>query len=212
MRAMPDEHHEELTAVRAAAERFATGADETPEPTGRSAAERALPSVLGTILGGLALAALGGLTGVLSLGFAAVIVGLLAAGGAGFALLQLSERETQREAAANAARRDAQAAELAARGELAAAVGSAIAHVEQLDTERAQLIAEREIFSVERHGLAAERTRLHGKIDQLERRLTAKERKLARLQAFDAERRTLEPAPSDDDPMAGQLTFDAVEE
>ncbi len=60
--------------------------------------------------------------------------------------------------------------------------------------------------------LAAERKRLHGKIDQLERRLAAKERKLARVQAFDAERRTLEPAPTEEDQIEGQLTFDAVSE
>jgi hypothetical protein len=207
---MPDAHHDDLTAVRSAAERFATVADEPPAPP-RSAAERALPTVLGTILGGLALAALGGLTGVLSLGFAAVIVGAAAAVGAGYALLQLAEREARREAVTVAARRAAREAERSARGELVAAVGSALAHVEQLDAERARLLTEREIFSAERRGLADERNRLHGKVDQLERRLTAKDRKIARLQAFDAERRTLEPAPAED-PMAGQLTFDAVAE
>ncbi len=71
------------------------------------------------------------------------------------------------------------------------------------------MAAEREIFATERRGLAAERKRLNGKIDQLERRLAAKERKLARVQAFDAERRTLEPPPAEDQ-IEGQLTFDAA--
>ncbi|MDO8209943.1 hypothetical protein [Conexibacter sp. CPCC 206217] len=102
--------------------------------------------------------------------------------------------------------------------ELKSAVGGTLAHVEQLDVERErlathveQLAAERAQLSAERALLDRERARLHNKIEQLERRLAAKDRKLAKLQAFDAERRTLEPAPPED-PLAGQLTFDAVAE
>ncbi|HST42548.1 MAG TPA: hypothetical protein VLK58_23715, partial [Conexibacter sp.] len=62
----------------------------TPDPSALdAAAERTLPTVLGTLLGGLALAALGGLTGVISLGIAAIVVGAIVAVGAGFALLTL---------------------------------------------------------------------------------------------------------------------------
>lgn len=186
MRRMPDAPLNDLSA---AAERFAAVDDDTPASP-PSATERALPPVLGTLLGGLLLAALGGLTGVLSLGFAAVVAGLVVGGGAAYGLVQLAEQARRREAAAATARQRERAARRTAGSELVDAIGGALAHVDRLD---------------------AERTRLHGKVDKLERQLTAKERKIARLQAFDAERRTLEPAPADD-PMAGQLTFDAVSE
>ncbi|WP_041731066.1 hypothetical protein [Conexibacter woesei] len=178
-----------LNDLSAAAERFAT-VDDTAPVSAPSAVERALPPVLGTLLGGLLLAALGGLTGVLSLGFAAVAAGLVVGGGAAYGLIQLAEQARRRESAAAASRQRERAARHAAGSELVEAIGGALAHVDRLDAERA---------------------RLHGKVDRLERQLTAKERKIARLQAFDAERRTLEPAPADD-PMAGQLTFDAVSE
>jgi hypothetical protein len=170
----------DLTPVRAAAERFAArdarARESEPDPLARAA-----PIVLGTILGGLALAALGGLTGTISLGITAVVVGLVAAGGAIYGLVRLGEAQTRR-AAAERGTRDAAA------GELLDAVNGALAHVERLDAERA---------------------RLHRKLDRLERRLASKDRQLARLQAFDAERRALGPAP-DDRPQVEQLTLEAV--
>jgi hypothetical protein len=180
---MADEHHDDLAAVGAAADRWAQEAD---RPVRRAAADRWLGGVLATVLGGLALVALGGLTGVVGLSFPAVVVGLLAAGGAVAALARLHEYAVRREDAEASARA---AAQTAARRELTAALDGAIAHVDRLD---------------------AERRLLHGKVARLERRLAAKERKLARVQAFDAERRVLEPPPAG--PLDGQLTFDAVAE
>lgn len=170
----------DLTPVRSAAERFAArdarARDAEPDPL-----TRALPIVLGTILGGLTLAALGGLTGTISLGLTAVVVGIAAACGAVYGLVRLGEAQAQREAAARSTRD-------AAAGELMDAVGGALAHVERLD---------------------AERSMLHRKITRLERRIAGKDRQLARLQAFDAERRALGPAP-DERPQAEQLTLEAV--
>ncbi|MBB4661576.1 hypothetical protein [Conexibacter arvalis] len=180
---MSDDHHDDLAALGAAADRWAADGE---RPAVRAAADRWAGHVLATLLGGLALAALGGLTGVVSLSLPAVVVGLLAAGGAAFALTRLHEQATRREAAEASAR---EAARTAARRELTAALDGAIAHVDRLDAERRQL---------------------NQKVARLERRLAAKERKLARVQAFDAERRVLEPPPPE--PMAGQLTFDAVAE
>lgn len=170
----------DLTPVRSAAERFAArdarGREAAPDPL-----TRALPIVLGTILGGLALAALGGLTGTVSLGLTAVVVGIVAAGGAVYGLVKLGEAQSQREAAVRGTRD-------AAAGELMDAVGGALAHLERLD---------------------AERSMLHRKITRLERRIAGKDRQLARLQAFDAERRALGPAP-DERPQVEQLTLEAV--
>lgn len=179
---MSEKHRDDLAALGAAADRFASESDR-PGPR-VSAADRWLGSVLATVLGGLALVALGGLTGVVSLGLSAVVVGVLAAAAAVAGLVRLHDAQTRREALAEAARTDAQTT---ARRELTAALDGAIAHVDRLD---------------------AERELLHGKLERLERRLSAKERKLARVQAFDAERRALEPPPPE--PLAGQLTFDAV--
>ena len=180
-----EHHHDDLAAVGAAADRWAEAADRRAEPR-RTAAERWLGQVLATVLGGLGLAALGGLTGVLDLSLPAIVVGLAAAGGAIAALTRLHDDAARREAAEAAAR---DAAQTAARRELTAALDGALAHVDRLD---------------------AERRLLHGKVARLERRLAAKERKLARVQAFDAERRALEPPPAE--PLAGQLTFDAIGE
>lgn len=168
----------DLRALRAAAEQFAArrGRDGRPD-----AVERALPVVLGTVLGGLALAALGGLTGVVSLNAAAVVLGLAAAAGTAVGLVRLGEQQAQREAAARG-QRDAAAEELLA------AVDRALTHVERLDRER---------------------DRLNRRIARLERRLASKERQLARLQAFDAERRALDPAPAEE-PQAQQLTLEAI--
>jgi len=198
---MPDEGHDQLRAARAAVERYAAGGDgELPRGDGgslagdeagvaRSVSDRWLGSVLATVLGGLALAALGGIAGVLSLGVAAIVLGLLVAGAAVAGLVRLSEREARREASADTSLDSTSKQDQEARAALVAAVDGVLTHVERLDGERAAL---------------------HEKVERLERRLAAKERKLARVQAFDAERRTLEPAPPE--PMAGQLTFDAVAE
>lgn len=197
---MSDAQHDDARAVRAAAERLVASHADLPA-TDRGALERALPSVLGTLAGGAVLALLGGLTGALSLGLPTVIVALLVGGGAGAGLLDLARREVRREAERRAARQAADARRAEAGAELLRAVEDALAHVASLDAERARLHDEREQL----HG---ERDRLHRKLDRLERSVAAKERKIARLQAFDAQRRTLEPPPPE--PMAGQLTFDAV--
>jgi predicted lipid-binding transport protein (Tim44 family) len=180
---MSDEHHDDLAAVGAAADRWAAAGE---RPLLRTAADRWLGHVLATLLGGLALAALGGLTGVVELNVPAVVLGLLALGGSLAAMHRLHEQAARREAADAAAR---EAAQTAARRELTAALDGAIAHVDRLDAERRQL---------------------NQKVAKLERRLSSRERKLARVQAFDAERRALEPPPPE--PLAGQLTFDAVSE
>jgi uncharacterized protein HemX len=182
--AEPENEPTDLTRVRSAARRFAAREAQGSD-AGADAIGRAAPVVLGTVLGGLALAALGGLTGAISLGFAPVVVGILVAAGAVAGLVRLGEAEAQREATARRAARDAREE---ASGELLAAIEGALAHVERLDAERAGL---------------------HRKIDKLERRLAAKDRQLARLQAFDAERRTLGPAPADR-PAEEQLTLEAV--
>jgi len=176
------DHHDDLAAVGAAADRWAA---EGERPAATTAADRWAGHALATLLGGLALVALGGLTGVVDLSLPALVLGLLASGGALLGLNRLHEQASRREAAAAAAR---DAARTAARRELTAALDGAIAHVDRLDAERRQLNA---------------------KVARLERRLAAKERKLARVQAFDAERSALEPPP---EPLAGQLTFDAVSE
>lgn len=168
-----------LAAVSAAVDRVAAAEAGRPDAR-RGVLDRWLGSVLATVLGGLALAALGGIAGVLTLGAGAVLLGLVAGAGAVAGLVRLAARDADRDTVARATQRDA-------RVDLVETVSGVLAHVERLDAERALL---------------------HGKVEKLERRLSAKQRKLARLQAFDAERRTLEPPP--DQPLDGQLTFDAV--